>query len=368
MLYALIGIPILLTALNELGKSLFKLLLLTVRRSKKIYRRFHDNKSPGGAPVEKVVVRPAREFGSHLRQGSCFQFFCFQSKNVLWNIFTFEEKLFRSFRSQARWNQQGQKMPKLCPSLLHWLSLSAGFSSVPPYFASGNANGHTLNRFISSSSGIFPLFLLVVYKLWQILSLTTIGLGDVIPEHPKYMTIAYGLVVIGLALVSMSISVIQNKIEQLYYQFLQKLLEQYQTNMITGQNEMDANVDMMKMWTANPRAKYLMPLLLRWTFKNILLQNKSAFQIIVFQQKRKTNSCSKIYWRKQGQGHNSAYFVEANKPGQRFSAHHFHCSRSKRRQRRAKSCRNSYRQFLGCCQNVWGQKVLKYFVQLRRKL
>jgi len=93
-------------------------------------------------------------------------------------------------------------------------------------------------------------------------SLTTIGLGDVIPEHPKYMTIAYGLVFIGLSLVSMSISVIQNKIEQLYYQFLQKLLEQYQIEMNTaGQSELDANMNMMRFLSTNPRARYLVPLL-----------------------------------------------------------------------------------------------------------
>ena len=39
--------------------------------------------------------------------------------------------------------------------------------------------------------------------------LKILGLGDVVPDYPKVMVIMFGLVIIGLSLVSMSITVIQ---------------------------------------------------------------------------------------------------------------------------------------------------------------
>lgn len=60
------------------------------------------------------------------------------------------------------------------------------------------------------------------------ISLTTIGLGDVTPEKPKYMISAFFLVITGLALVSVCINVVQQKIVDMYMNFLFSILDDYQ--------------------------------------------------------------------------------------------------------------------------------------------
>ncbi len=47
----------------------------------------------------------------------------------------------------------------------------------------------------------------------QVISLTTIGLGDVVPKHPKYMLAASALILVGLALVSTCVNLIHNKLD-----------------------------------------------------------------------------------------------------------------------------------------------------------
>jgi hypothetical protein len=47
------------------------------------------------------------------------------------------------------------------------------------------------------------------------ISLSTVGLGDLTPKHPKYMICMFPLVIAGLCFVSLVINLIQNKLEQL---------------------------------------------------------------------------------------------------------------------------------------------------------
>lgn len=48
-----------------------------------------------------------------------------------------------------------------------------------------------------------------------VISLSTIGLGDITPTHQKYMMCNFPLVIIGLALVALVVNLIQNKIEKI---------------------------------------------------------------------------------------------------------------------------------------------------------
>lgn len=41
------------------------------------------------------------------------------------------------------------------------------------------------------------------------ISLTTIGLGDIVPHQPKYLLFMFGYIIVGLSLVSMCVSLIQ---------------------------------------------------------------------------------------------------------------------------------------------------------------
>ncbi|CAO4383896.1 unnamed protein product [Caenorhabditis nigoni] len=57
-------------------------------------------------------------------------------------------------------------------------------------------------------------------------SLTTIGYGDVTPTNSEDMFIIFGLIIIGLSLVSMCINVIQLKLEKLFEELLLTLMEE----------------------------------------------------------------------------------------------------------------------------------------------
>jgi hypothetical protein len=47
------------------------------------------------------------------------------------------------------------------------------------------------------------------------ISLSTIGLGDLVPDHPKYLIAGFPFILIGLTLVSLVINLIQNRIDEL---------------------------------------------------------------------------------------------------------------------------------------------------------
>ncbi len=54
---------------------------------------------------------------------------------------------------------------------------------------------------------------------------TCLGFGDVSPAHPEYMMATFGIVMVGLALVSVCINVITDQLARLYMKLLQKMLQ-----------------------------------------------------------------------------------------------------------------------------------------------
>lgn len=66
------------------------------------------------------------------------------------------------------------------------------------------------------------------------ISLSTIGLGDVTPDQPKLMVVNFGLVIVGLSLVSMTINVIQQNIEAFLFRVLKMIQEEYQAAIEAG--------------------------------------------------------------------------------------------------------------------------------------
>ncbi|KAL3100827.1 hypothetical protein niasHT_025739 [Heterodera trifolii] len=87
------------------------------------------------------------------------------------------------------------------------------------------------------------------------ISISTIGFGDVTPEHPQYMIMTFFVVVVGLSLVSVCINVVQEKVSLIYMDFLNKMLQQYMKAKESG------DVEALKgaMAGFNDRCKYLMP-------------------------------------------------------------------------------------------------------------
>uniref|UniRef100_A0A158PAX4 Ion_trans_2 domain-containing protein n=1 Tax=Angiostrongylus cantonensis TaxID=6313 RepID=A0A158PAX4_ANGCA len=66
------------------------------------------------------------------------------------------------------------------------------------------------------------------------ISLSTIGLGDVVPDHPHMLILMFWLVIIGLSIVSMLLAVIQIKFEECLYNFMIRMQEEYQRNLANG--------------------------------------------------------------------------------------------------------------------------------------
>ncbi|CAD5232452.1 unnamed protein product [Bursaphelenchus xylophilus] len=89
------------------------------------------------------------------------------------------------------------------------------------------------------------------------ISLSTIGFGDVTPAYPEYMVGTFLVVLIGLAMVTVCINVIQEKITLMYMRVLTRMLEQY----IKAQEEGDPEALKGFVEGFNNNAKFLMPLL-----------------------------------------------------------------------------------------------------------
>uniref|UniRef100_A0A7E4UUM8 Ion_trans_2 domain-containing protein n=1 Tax=Panagrellus redivivus TaxID=6233 RepID=A0A7E4UUM8_PANRE len=113
---------------------------------------------------------------------------------------------------------------------------------------------------ILASAGVFCLWEDWTYSTsvyFFFISTSTIGFGDVTPDHPEYMIATFGVVIVGLSLVSVCINVVQEWLVQWYTNLLNKMLEQY----IAAQESGDENAAKGFMTGLNAQAKYLMPLL-----------------------------------------------------------------------------------------------------------
>ncbi|VDN90182.1 unnamed protein product [Brugia pahangi] len=112
-----------------------------------------------------------------------------------------------------------------------------------------------------------------LFKIWEhdwtyaescyfmFISLSTIGLGDLSVRRRDLMIMCFIFVIIGLAMVSMCINVIQRALEDFYIRVFLKLFLEYQSKLKLGNDSVGASVGMMQMWDNNKKAKYLMSFL-----------------------------------------------------------------------------------------------------------
>uniref|UniRef100_A0AC35G7M0 Potassium channel domain-containing protein n=1 Tax=Panagrolaimus sp. PS1159 TaxID=55785 RepID=A0AC35G7M0_9BILA len=116
-----------------------------------------------------------------------------------------------------------------------------------------------------------------VFCLWEdwsygtsvyffIISTSTIGFGDVTPDHPEYMAAAFGVVIVGLSLVSVCINVINEWLYNWYMGLLQRMIDEY----IESQANGDESAAKDFMTGFNSRAKFLMPLVKKSTGMKVM--------------------------------------------------------------------------------------------------
>ncbi|CAD5214320.1 unnamed protein product [Bursaphelenchus okinawaensis] len=89
------------------------------------------------------------------------------------------------------------------------------------------------------------------------ISLSTIGLGDVVPEYPRMLIVMFVLVIIGLSIVSMLLSVIQIKMEEFLYSLIMEMQKEYKEALDSGDFEKAA--ELLKECKENPILQDIAP-------------------------------------------------------------------------------------------------------------
>ncbi|VDK50172.1 unnamed protein product [Anisakis simplex] len=245
VLYACVGIPLMLITLNDLGKFLYKAINRIVKLCKcRKCCTFFKTKPQQIAPSVSTCYEQDVELGlpnvgrsvSTVQQDSVE----FQLSIDADEVMTTDES-----------NEVNLEQELVQPG-------------PPPRMPVMVAVGVTVG---------WIFFCAALFKVWEanwtyaescyfmFISLSTIGLGDVAVKRRDLMVICFVFVIVGLSLVSMCINVIQTAIEDVYMKLLMRLLVEYQSKLAEGGDQVDASKGMMKMWGGNHAAKYLMPLL-----------------------------------------------------------------------------------------------------------
>lgn len=164
MIYSLIGIPLLLATLNDLGKF-FTRVLKKIWNKILAIKNWRKAKKQEGNTTDKTSVSSAEleEFDFPLPIAIAFI--------VVWILLC--AKLFCLWETEWSYFQVFRAFLKLKK-----IQVADNFFFQSVYFF--------------------------------YISLTTIGLGDITPNHPKIMIVCFGLVIFGLTLVTMVINLIQS--------------------------------------------------------------------------------------------------------------------------------------------------------------
>lgn len=103
----------------------------------------------------------------------------------------------------------------------------------------------------------------VIFSVWEewdyftafyffFISLSTIGLGDEIPQQPHYACLFFIFFVVGLALVSMCISIMQVRVENKYMAALMLIDEEYKTGIINVGDPENVSTPMVESTNTTP--------------------------------------------------------------------------------------------------------------------
>ncbi|XP_017560421.1 potassium channel subfamily K member 18 [Pygocentrus nattereri] len=237
ILYAMVGIPLMLLVISDVGDILAKLFFKSYRSLHSHCKRlFSHIWSPRKKPKEFATIRDGtyifnrdvilqednRHMAIHL---SIKQ----KAKQVLENVEMFDRIIARE-KFECKWPLARSHS---CPEL----------DQMPPppedfKFWDFTSIGQEMDRFKVP----FLVILLVVFAyilscalilpLWEIsfstfdafyfcfITLTTIGFGDVVPNHPKFFMLTFLFIIMGMAIMSMAFKLGQSRIVHCYHRFI----------------------------------------------------------------------------------------------------------------------------------------------------
>ncbi|MFH4980688.1 hypothetical protein AB6A40_007397 [Gnathostoma spinigerum] len=226
IVYAIFGIPMLVIILNDLSEYLLgkiKQLSVVMRKVaasiKKQWRRSSTRKKP-------AVCRLNRNRSTSRSS---------RSGGISWKFYTtVAKKESTSFENESAGEDDEDDPPYIMALTvcIAWILLSAATFCIWEdwtYFTS-------------------------IY--FFIVSLTTIGFGDITPQYPEYMVATFGVVIVGLSLVGVCINLVKEKLELLYAALLNRTLEEYKKGLAEG-DENKATRQMMANFTKS--SKFLAP-------------------------------------------------------------------------------------------------------------
>uniref|UniRef100_A0AC34FMY1 Potassium channel domain-containing protein n=1 Tax=Panagrolaimus sp. ES5 TaxID=591445 RepID=A0AC34FMY1_9BILA len=230
ILYILVGIPVFLIILKDIGKLLSRAL-------RKIYKRWRTakNKIPDNAAVRRMS-EPVKaiysltggggnEKSSSPKSSENHSLAASPTKTI-----STSKDLEMQFDKDVEENEQEQQEQEIKNKN------SSGHFPIPLALT-------LLVVWILLSSALFCVwetdwgYLTSVYFFF--VSISTVGLGDIVPSKPDMMLINFVLILVGLALLSMCVTLIQDAIERIIEQLLQEYIEEIEkmAAIVTSDNE-----------------------------------------------------------------------------------------------------------------------------------
>ncbi|KAL6478392.1 hypothetical protein MHYP_G00142270 [Metynnis hypsauchen] len=237
ILYAMVGIPLMLLVISDVGDILAKLFFKSYKSlHSHCSRLFSHVWSPPKKPQEFATIRDGtyifnrdvvsqednRQIAIHLSTKQ-------KAKQVLENVEMFDRIIAR------------EKFE--CKSLMARSHSCPELDQMPPppedfKFLDFTSIGQEMDRFKVP----FLVILLVVFAyilscalilpLWEtsfstfdafyfcFITLTTIGFGDVVPNHPKFFMLTFLFIIMGMAFMSMAFKLGQSRIVSCYHRFI----------------------------------------------------------------------------------------------------------------------------------------------------
>ncbi|KAE9551480.1 hypothetical protein FO519_005300, partial [Halicephalobus sp. NKZ332] len=247
ILYALVGIPMMIVVLDQLGDFLLRI----VKKGASI---MEDLVLFIGVKTRLMRVKSEKSLSRYVKVSKNMAFFGLSS--------SVPSKSVSFGSSEIKKKPQSEKGSEKSSDVNIDMKTESSDSDDdwkrdPPIFS---AVFVTIS-WILASAGVFCLWEDWTYSTsiyFFFISTSTIGFGDVSPTHPEYMMATFGVVIVGLSLVSVCINVVQEWLQQWYMSILQKMLQQY----IEAQEQGDENAAKGFMTGFNQgQMKYFMPLI-----------------------------------------------------------------------------------------------------------